>query len=261
MSHSPKAIFDHAMMRADHLLMLYDILHNSRERKGRADWLGNFKDLMHWPKREKIVRIDGKDKNSILILREALGITSDHFAHDYCSELLRLSLVNAVSAMDRYFHDVIVDKSWALLSLKEDEIPKELKKMPIPALAVKKALELLRKNSSARPGNLIKKEIQSVLHEKYTFQGSGSLEKAFQILGIKKGYWDKIGLALGKGAEDVKKEIDNICKRRNQIVHEADIVLKTKGKKISLREISKKEAETVMQFIKDFISEVEKLKS
>ncbi len=66
---------------------------------------------MHLPKGEKIVRIDGKDTNSMLVLRESLGITSDHFAHDYVSELLRSSVVNSVSAMDRYFHDLVLNRS------------------------------------------------------------------------------------------------------------------------------------------------------
>ncbi len=67
---TPKDHFDVAMERAEHLLRLYDLLHDTRARKVRADWATKFVPLMHWPKVEKIVRVDGKGQNSILILRE-----------------------------------------------------------------------------------------------------------------------------------------------------------------------------------------------
>ena len=85
-----------------------------------SDWdysattLKHVKQFMGWPRSEKISRVDGRD--CLLILRASSGINRSHFSHDYLSELLRLSLVSAVSAMDRYFHDAIVEKSWALLS-------------------------------------------------------------------------------------------------------------------------------------------------
>src|SRR5206468_12723895 len=114
----------------------------------------------HWPESESIVRIDGKDHNSILILREALDIDRSRFAHDYLSELLRASIVATVSALDRYMHDLIVERSWKLLNQSEKKIPKELKKITIPVLKSKRALDHLRKNPKARPGNLIKLAIQ-----------------------------------------------------------------------------------------------------
>lgn len=257
MSHSPKAVFDYSIERAKHMLSLYDILHNSRQRSGRKDWLNKFKDLMHWPRGESIVRIDGKDRNSFLVLRESLGITSDRFAHLYVSELLRSSVVSSVSAMDRYFHDLILSKSWTLLSKSEKSVPKNLKTLPIPAYAVRKALAALRDDSSARPGNYLKNEIQNVLHKEYTFQSVSGVDTAVSMLGIKD-FWKTVAGCLGISAENAQTKIRDIAKRRNQIVHEADIVLKTKGKEISLRDITRGEAEEIVDFISRFIVEVEK---
>lgn len=95
---------------------------------------------MHWPESEQICRVDGLDSNSILIFRESVGIDNEHFSHDYVSELLRAALVAAVSALDRYLHDLVVDYSWKLLSQAEDDIPAELKKNECSSLSVPVAL-------------------------------------------------------------------------------------------------------------------------
>ena len=121
---------------------------------------------MHWPQAEKIVRIDGKDRRSILVLREGLGIDRKGFAHEYLSELLRAAIVATVSALDRYMHDIVVEKSWKLLNEPEDDIPRELKRIMIPVLESKKALDRLRQDQKSRPGNVIKQAIQTVLHSR-----------------------------------------------------------------------------------------------
>lgn len=258
MSHSPKAVFDFSLERAKHLLALYDILHNSRQREGRKDWLDKLKKFMRWPNGETITRIVGKDNKSFLILRESIGLSSEKFAHYYVSELLRSSIVNSISAMDRYFHDLILSKSWSLLSKAESDIPKGIKSLPIPAYAVKKALEALRTDPNARPGNYLKKEIQAVLHKENTFQTVSGVDTAVSMLGLKD-FWKTVGAGMGLSAGDTQIKLRDITRRRNQIVHEADIVLKTKGKEITLRDISRVHAEEAVLFIEKFICEVDKL--
>lgn len=250
----PKDTFDFAMKRAEHFLTLYDIVHNSRQRDGRRDWLLSFKKLMRWPQREKIVRIDGKDKKSLLILRESLGLSREVFSHEYASELLRSAIVCAVSALDRYMHDVVVDKSWTLLTQAEKDVPKELKKVRLPVLATKKALEKLKSNPNARPGTLIKKEIQKVVHIDFTFQKKSDIEKGAKLLGIKD-FWRKVSEQMpgNPGAGQIQEDLTKISKRRNQIVHESDLILKTSAKEITQREITHKDAEQAVSWISDFV--------
>ena len=128
---TPTDGFDAAMGRADHLLCLYDVLHNSRSRAIRTDWAARFLDLMHWPTGEAIVRVDGKDKQSLLILRPSLGLDHTNFTHDYLSELLRSAEVATVSALDRYVHDLVLRHAWALLRKPEARIPTELKALSL----------------------------------------------------------------------------------------------------------------------------------
>ena len=255
---TPKNHFDIAMQRADHLLRLYELLHDTRSYKVRKDWATKFRDLMHWPKNETIVRVDGKDRNSFLILREAAEIDRDKFTHDYLAELLRATVVATVSALDRYMHDIVVFHSWTLLTRAESKIPKELRKLHVPVLAARHAIDKIRSDATARPGVLVKEALREQLHRDYTFQNSDDVLKAAQMLGIKD-FWREVAkLMSGKPTnEEVVKKLQEIARRRNQIVHEADILRKAKSKTVSMREISAKTAVEWSGWMKDFVAAVD----
>ncbi|MFO1503499.1 MAG: hypothetical protein U1F39_06750 [Steroidobacteraceae bacterium] len=239
---TPLAAFEASFARAEHLLKLYSVICDTRERGIRSDWAAAFKELMRWPDREQIVRIDGEDRNSLLILRAAAGIDRDKFAHDYTSELLRASVVAAVSAIDRLMHDSVVKYSWKILRRKEGKIPRELAKLAISVVDARKALEHLRKDSRARPGNLIKAAIQQKLHREFTFQSPDAIQRAGAMLGIKD-FWAKVAtkMPVGTTLEGVTNQLREISARRNQIVHEADLVV-TRRNQASLRDISPTQA-------------------
>ncbi len=256
----PKDGFDAAMARVDHLLNLYDILHNTRTRQIRSDWATKFLDLMHWPKGEAIVRVDGKDKNSLLILRPQLKLDHTRFSHDYLSELLRSAVVATVSALDRYVHDLVLHHSWSLLSRPEKAIPSELKKLSLPILATKNALEKLRGDPKARPGHLVKTALQTHLHRDHTFQRPADVAKAAQMLGVKD-FWSEVAKQM-PGSPDKGKVIETlntIVNRRNQIVHEADMVRKTRAKKITLREIARSTAQEWCNWSRSLVETIDKV--
>ncbi|MBT7071360.1 MAG: hypothetical protein HN975_10790 [Anaerolineae bacterium] len=252
---TPKDTFDYAIKRADNFLTLYTILHNSRQRSGRSDWLASFKSFMRWPQGEKIVRIDGRDRLSLLILREELGIDRKLFSHDYVSELLRSSIVCVISALDRYMHDVVVDQCWTLLTKREANIPKELKKIRLPVLATKKALDKLKREPSSRPGTIIKQEIQKALHFNFTFQKKSDIEMGARLLGIQD-FWRKVTSEMPDNptCEEVQEKLAEITRRRNQIVHESDLIRKTSAKEISQRKIAYINASHYVKWIKDFVN-------
>ncbi len=255
MATTPKETFDFAIKRANHYLTLYNILHNSRQRAARSDWMERLKQLMHWPLNENIVRIDGQNQQSMLLLRESVAIDREHFEHEFTSELLRASIVATISALDRYIHDIINQECLALLRKPESDVPNELKKMKIPLIAVKKSLEKARQNSGTRPGSLLKKEIQDILHRDFTFQNISSIDKASKILGITD-FWQKIADEMPGNANrgKIQNKLSEITKRRNQIVHESDIILKTKAKVISQREIKYNISKDYVEWICDFVN-------
>lgn len=220
------------------MLKLYSVICDTRVRGVRRDWATSFKDLMRWPVHEQLVRIDGADRSSILIIREAVGIEREQFAHDYSSELLRAAVVAGISAIDRLMHDSVVKYSWKLLRRKEEKIPKELAKLAISATDARKAIEHLRKDPKARPGNLIKAAVQQRLHRDFTFQSPDAIQKAASMLGISD-FWTRVVAKMPAGTtrEQITGKLREISIRRNQIVHEADLVV-THRNQGSLRDIS-----------------------
>lgn len=250
---SAQANFDAAIARSKHLLLLYDLIHDNRQRGIRSDWASNFKELMHWPDGEAIVRIDGLGRNSLLIVREAVGVSREQFSHKYASELLRAAIVAAVSALDRYIHDLVVENSWKLLSRAEVSIPTDLKKLELPVLDTKRALERLRSDKKARPGNLIKRAIQEQLHSEFTFQKPDMVEKAMRMLGVSD-FWTKVAAEMpGQPPKAVVIEkLREVANRRNQIVHEADLERKLRAKQVTLRDLTRPTANAHVLWIEDF---------
>lgn len=232
------ASFDVAIGRAQHLLRLYELICNTRARRERKKWRTTFNGLMNWPSAEAIVRVDGKNRDSVLVIRARANITRSMFSHEYLSELLRSVVVTSVSALDRYMHDLIVQNCWKLLTRKDADIPSELKKLDLPVLATKTALQRLRTDSSARPGNLVKQTIQTRLHRNYTFQKPDDVARGAKMLGVEN-FWAKVakGMQGQPSKGDVIERLKGIAERRDQIVHEADFVRKTRAKQVTLRDI------------------------
>jgi hypothetical protein len=253
-----KKHFDAAIGRADHLLQLYDILRDQRSRGIRSDWGKRFKAFMGWPAGEVIERVDGKDWNSMLILRAAVGIDRTQFTHDYLSELLRAAVVATVSALDRYVHDAVVEHCWSLLTRAEKDIPAELRKIAVPVVATKRALQKQRAEPTSRPGHLVKAAIQGQLHREYTFQKPEEIIRAAKMLGITD-FWTKVaGKMQGPPPRaEVIDQLRRIADRRNQIVHEADLIRKTKAKQVTLRDISHRDAGSWVDWIRQFVDAME----
>lgn len=254
-----KDAFDHGMERASHQLVLYDLLHDTRQRAISDSWLVKFKALMRWPNGEPVVRIDGKEKQSVLFIRQQVGIDRSHFTHDYLSELLRNCNVAMISSIDRYFHDLVVSSCWKLLSSREDQIPKGLKNLRIPLLATKKAIERQKRDSSARPASLVKAEVQELLCRDFTFQSPSNIDNAIQMLGVKN-FWGQVGgeMSPRQSGHEVQDRLRKIARRRNQIVHEADLVLKTKAKTLTPRVITRAGIESDLNWVRSFVEAVER---
>lgn len=256
---TPKTGFDAAIERAQHLITLYELICDTRHRAIREDWASSFRNFMRWPANEALVRIDGKDRQSLLILRESCGIDRSRFAHEYLSELLRSAVVASVSALDRMLHDHVVKHSWKLLKRSEDQIPKELQKLSISALDARKAVEHLRKNPKARPSSIVKKALQETLHREFTFQNPDAVLKAAKMLGVSD-FWGSVARKMPgtPSKNEIISMLKAITRRRNQIVHEADLI-RTNRHEPSLRDISLHEASEWVDWMDDFGAAVDEV--
>ncbi|MGI9483458.1 MAG: HEPN domain-containing protein [Hyphomicrobiales bacterium] len=248
-----KQTFDLAIARAEHFLILYDITKNRRKRSVRSDWSQNFKSCMNWKQSDTIMRIDGKD--SVLILRTPPeGLTSENFEHDFASELLRSALVASVSALDRYMHDIVVNRALQLLNGPKKDVPKKLKNLDLPISVTFDAMKKLRSDRNSRPGNQVKKAIQDRRHRQ-TFQSTSGIDNCAALLG-KSGIWSQVGtrMSISMDPDPPQRELNKIVKRRNQIVHEADLERKISAKKDTLRKIERKDAAGAIGLISDFVN-------
>lgn len=253
MAIEPIDLFNNAVKRADHFLDLYDLVHDSRQRAIRDDWRSSFLTFMRWPRAEKIVRIDGKDKKSLLIIRESVGLTRESFSHDYAAELLRGAISASVSALDRYAHEIVIKYFLKILNSPVEEQTKEFRSISLPINSVKRAIERIRENGAARPGNSIKAEVRKILHRDYTFQSAPNILKASRILGVDD-FWRKMCARHGNiGSQALQDKLNAIAKRRNQIVHESDLIIQERAREVKMRPITKQEALDAVLFIKGFV--------
>lgn len=245
--------FNSSVERAKHLLELYDLLYDTRSLRIRSDWIAGFNKFMHWPQSQELVRIDGKDKNSLLIIKKEIGIDRSRFTHTYMSELLRAALVMSVSAMDNYFHEIITERCWNQLSNTNLDESSNLNNIKISIVDAKNAVARKTKDSKSRPGGILKKSIQTHFQSQ-TYQGSISVENGLATIGIKK-IWKKVSVKMDgyDDGEDVKKELNKIVRRRNQIVHESDIPKSIKLNKMTPRDISHTKTKEMVDFLSSFI--------
>lgn len=258
--------FNSAIKRSENLLQLFDLLANDRSRNVRKDKAQKIKSVMHWPKKEKIVMIESKKMKSVLLMKDTTQIDYKNFERSYIDEILRAALVSAVSALDRYVHDRVVENCIKMLNKKEDNIPGSLKRLKLSLIVTKNVLLKIKmnpssssKNKNVRPGFILKKAIQDELHLR-PFQSVEEISNALSYVGIKE-VWPSISKQFNPPLkqETIKTTLKKIADRRNQIVHEADLERKTRGKKISLRKIKRKNIEQNIIFIKSLVIAMEKV--
>lgn len=237
----PFRSFDAAMLRAEHLLKLYDLVCDSSRRDINSAWAADLKARIGWPPSSEISRIYGKDQKSLLVFQHSIGIDRSHFSHDYASELLRAALVASVSALDRCMHDIIVKYVWQAKDwFEDDKMPKELRDLNIPIQDVYAAV-LKARTPGSKPGALVRKVIQDQLGRR-SFQKPDDVDAALRTIGIKD-VWNQLAKELkeGDGAKGARDRLHMIVSRRNQIVHEADLVPKIKSNIPTLRYVDPEE--------------------
>lgn len=255
----PLVAFESAIARAERQVHLYEILHDTRKRNAKSPWPDDFKKLIggSWTGDSSTpVRVDGHNKKSILVFSGTLGVSRAWFSHDGLSDLLRCAISMAMSAIDRYMHDMVTQRAWSLLE--GSGIPDELREETIPIAVVRRALDNLRKRKSARPGNYIMSVFQERLHHR-PFQNPSDVLKAARMAGGPGEFWKTVGSKMDPTAkaDEVIAKLRAIFVRRNQIVHEADMPRKRKGRKVTWREITSTEAKTIVEWCKGFIRAVD----
>jgi hypothetical protein len=126
--------------------------------------------------------------------------------------VLRAALTMLVSTIDTSVHELVI--SAILRKLSNDQLQFDISKQTI-------SMQCVLQPDSVQRFAMVEASLRRQ-YSKETFQSSRQLENVFAGIGINK-IWSRVSARLGKTAEEIKLQLDLMVRRRNQIVHEADL--------------------------------------
>ncbi|MGA4455302.1 HEPN domain-containing protein [Pseudomonas fortuita] len=188
-----------------------------------------------------------------LLMLSTFEPDQEHVKDDIC----RSVLVMAVSAVDSYMHWLIYDKLADVR--KGDDLPPALAKLAIPFSSLAMLADSVVENrEKIRPWVQVKNAMQKKLLSE-TFQSFEQLGVAMSMAGITGG-WKKISEKLGEPPAAIKSRLNHIVHRRNQIVHEGDIMRKSRPRHVVFNDISVEQTVDDVDWLQDLIKAMDHIR-
>lgn len=157
--------------------------------------------------------------------------------------LLRAAVVFAVSALDRYFHDKI---KYRVGRLRLSALPTQLVRLEVPLG------DLEKWHRARRKGNVLRNWVTARLATR-SLQSPPEIADALKLVGIN--FWSSIA-GSSASAASTKRDLNELIRRRNQIVHEGDRQQSRRsGKK--LRPIGRKRVVGWIDFVENVVTKAE----
>lgn len=232
--------FEIAQERATYLVRLAEGLTDRRKRSVRSDWASSFKQVMHWSQATQVDRADGKD--AMVVVWDSGNLSREDFAAERLHDLHRAALVMSVSAMDAYFHAKVL--KYVLQHSKSANPSKALLKTKITVA------DFVAGNTRKRRNTALRAALDRIMSFS-SFQSPKNIASAVKKIGVQD-FWQGVAGKLGITADQVKSDLADIVKRRNQIVHEGDLSRSKKARNKS-REIQPKFVRDSLQFVDDLV--------
>lgn len=164
-------------------------------------------------------------------------------------DMRRLSIVMAVSALDTYMHRLVLERCFS-----HKELPSGLASLTIPfedllTQADETAKAARRQSHNSRPRVGVKRQLRDRLLRE-TYQRYDAVAHALAMAG-RPGKWDEIARAMEPPmtAVALKKELDAIVSRRNEIVHEGDYLRKERPRGPEQNDMTHPQALAAIDFI------------
>lgn len=202
-------------------------------------------------------------QNSLVEIRKIRTIydhlvNTIHLSEQEVSDLLRSQLVNTVSALDRFLHELVRIGIVEAFLLQRTST-KKFKSFTLRSQTIIKILEI---KSFSTPYSSTEEEKSYWINEEVaeslkslSFQHPNKIKDALSYIWEEDHKWQLISNEMnlpGNTPNDKQKYLEQtlilICERRNQIVHEADIDPITHIR----RKISTNEVENIIDFIEKF---------
>jgi hypothetical protein len=170
-----------------------------------------------------------------------------------------MALVMAVSAIDSYMHALILRRVAAVR--KSADLSKALARLEIPfsefAGLADSSILAQREKRSTRPWVQVKVALQTRLL-KHTFQSFDQVGTALSISGVDDG-WLKVSNELGQKVPDIKRWLDNLVLRQNQIAHEGDLKLASRPRRLQFNDVSQTDARQQVDRVESLIDSIEEV--
>ena len=126
--------------------------------------------------------------------------------------ILRAALTMLVSTIDTSVHELVI--SAVVRKLSDDRLVFDISKQVV-------SIQCILESEPSQRTAMAEADLRRQ-YSKETFQSSRQLETVLASIGVNK-IWSRLSGRLGNTPEEIKLKLDLMVRRRNQIVHEADL--------------------------------------
>lgn len=242
----PLRIFDENLQEARGLLTFYDTFLTTSQRDIRQAFRWQANRMLRQASGLKTFRNRSNSKGAFVFFTDSCPMGWKHLRHASLRPFLRMALVQAVSAMDCYFHDQIEWHYGRILSTATKRANSRFLSFPIPTGAVKNAIDSYTRTTVGLR-IAFQKELRRV-----SIQGPGAIEDTLRIIGVRK-FWTKVSRTVGVDTETLLLWLNQIATRRNQIVHEGDRIPLQNGRLSKPRDIRRNDVEDDIHVLDCFV--------
>jgi hypothetical protein len=209
----PIEVFEQNFRNAEAMLSLHKLLIDRDIGKSPDEFKRIVHECFSIPTDEETVIILNEMLHALV--RDCASLKKSFFAEKNLNLLLRQSIVATCSAMDVYCNDILKENVMTVIHQKGTKSPNKLKEIEMTLG------EFLSISEYADQDERIKQIILSKFDKFSLGSPKGISDTIEGYLGIEN-YWKKVSDKLGKRQQDIKNEIDDIVKRRNDIIHRGD---------------------------------------
>lgn len=172
-------------------------------------------------------------------------------------DLRRLTLVLGVAALDAYMHALVLAR--LSYNRRHGKLPKSLLKLDISfsdlAHLADATLQARSSNVRSRPWVIVRYVLQRRLMRE-TFQSFDQVSRAMGLAGVERG-WVLACTKLARPIDEVKTTLDRIVHRRNQIVHEGDVLRQDRPQRLRLNPVVLTSVRDDLFFLEHVVSAID----
>ena len=172
------------------------------------------------------------------------------------SDMRRLSVVMAVAALDTYMHSLVITRAYT-----HAKLPGGLARLEVPFEALLEQADEAKAAARRRPHRSrqrvgVKRQLRDRLLRE-TFQSYDGVSKALGMAGLS-GRWAEIGQQMTPALQpsEIRKRLDEIVMRRNQIVHEGDYERKERPRTARMTPITASQAAADIEFVAQLVNAI-----